>query len=94
MPSLHARVLPVADVAQRAIGEETIAVNLQTGRYHSLNSSGGRMLEELLAGPTVGAALGRLEALYDAPRDTIEHDLLSLCDALAERGLVTFDEGG
>jgi hypothetical protein len=52
------------------------------------------MLDELLAGPTVGAALDRLEEVYDAPRDVLEHDLLELCDTLAERGLVAFADDG
>jgi hypothetical protein len=94
MVSLQARVVPTDDVAHRALGDETVAVNLRTGRYHSLNSSAGRMLEELLAGPTVGAALARLEQLYDVPRETVERDLLALCGALAERGLVAFEEHG
>lgn len=94
MPSLQARVLAAADVTHRELGEEMVAVNLRTGQYHSLNPSAGRMLDELLAGPTVGAALARLEAIYNAPRETLERDLLALCDALAERGLVSFDEHG
>ena len=92
MPSLDARVRPDADVAHRRVGDETVAVNLRTGRYHALNPSAGRMLDELFAGPTVGAALDRLVDRYDAPRETIERDLLELCEGLSERGLVAFDE--
>lgn len=94
MPSLDARVIPVVDVAHREVGGETVAVNLATGRYHALRGSAGKMFEELLAGPTVGAALTRLGALLDAPPDVLERDLLALCDTLAERGLVTFEEHG
>ena len=90
MPSLRSRVIAVGDVSHRRLGDETVAVNLRSGRYHSLNDVGGRMLDELLAGPTVGAALDRLEEVYEAPRDVLERDLLELCDALAERGLVSF----
>jgi hypothetical protein len=94
MPSLEARVVLADDVAHREIGAETVAVNLRTGRYHSLNPSAGRMLEELLAGPTIAAALGRLEATFDAPRDVLERDLLALCDQLAERGLLVIEDDG
>jgi len=94
MPSLTSRVIAVGDVSHRRLGDETIAVNLHTGRYHSLNDVAGRMLDELLDGPTVGAALGRLEEVYDAPRDVLERDLLELCDVLAKRGLVAFADDG
>jgi hypothetical protein len=94
MPSLASRVIAVGDVSHRRLGEETVAVNLRSGQYHSLNDAAGRMLDELLAGPTVGAALDRLEEIYDAPRDVLESDLLELCDVLAERGLVDFADDG
>jgi len=92
MPSLAARVTPVEQVARRDIGGQTVAVHLGTGQYHSLNATAGRMLDELLAGPTVGDALDRLATEYDAPRDRLEQDLLELCDALEGRGLVAFVE--
>ena len=94
MPSLASRVIAVDDVAHRRLGEETVAVNLRSGRYHSLNDVAGRMLDELHAGPTVQAALDRLDAVYDVPRDVLERDLLELCDMLAERGLVAFADDG
>jgi hypothetical protein len=90
VPSLAARVIPAEDVAHREVAGETVAVNLRTGQYHSLNPVAGRMLDELLEGPTVGAALERLDASYDVPREELERDLLELCDALAARGLVGF----
>lgn len=91
MASLDSRIAAAGDVAHREIAEQTVAVNLRTGRYHALNDTGGRMLEELLAGPTVGAAAERLADVYAVERDVLERDLLALCDALAERGLVTVE---
>ncbi|MFL5845920.1 MAG: PqqD family protein [Solirubrobacteraceae bacterium] len=91
MARLDSRVAPVRDVAHREIAEQTVAVNLQTGRYHALNDTGGRMLTELLAGPTVGDAVERLASVYAVQRDVLERDVLALCDALADRGLVTVE---
>ena len=33
-----------AHVAQREFADETVALNLETGRYHGLNSTASRML--------------------------------------------------
>lgn len=81
-------------VVLRHFEEETIVLNLETGKYHGLNLTGGRMVEALADEATVGDAAGRIAAEYDQPVEQIQQDLLQLCTDLATRGLVDLRQGG
>jgi hypothetical protein len=85
---LAARAVVPEHVAQRDFVEQSIAVNLQTGRYHGLNPTASRMIELLDERCTVADAVELLASEFDQPRDVIERDLLGLCRMLAERGLI------
>jgi hypothetical protein len=85
---LAAQVRPAAHVVFRSFVTETVLLNLQTGCYHGLNPTAGRMLEELERRPTVAEAAVRLAREYDQPLEQVERDLCGLCTALAERELV------
>ena len=80
-------------VVYRSFPAETVVLNLQTGRYHGLNPTGGRMLEALEQSPTVSDAAAALAQSYDEPLSAIERDICELCDALHERGLIEIDGG-
>jgi hypothetical protein len=84
--SCAARV--ASGVVFRTFVEETVMLNLATGRYHGLNPTAGRMLEELERQPTIADAARRVAAEYGRPLHEVERDLSGLCSALAERGLV------
>lgn len=75
-------------VVFRAFPGETVALNLQTGKYHGLNPVAGRMVEVLAASGDVDAAVTVLAGEYEQPRETIEADVRSLCEDLSQRGLV------
>ncbi|HEY2767346.1 MAG TPA: PqqD family protein [Solirubrobacteraceae bacterium] len=82
-------------VVCRSFVAETVVLNLQTGQYHGLNPTAGRMLEALQAAPTVGAAVPELAAQYGVAQEQIERDLLALAGGLLERGLIeTVDDAG
>jgi hypothetical protein len=67
---------------------------LETGQYHGLNETGGRMLELLKeVDGQVGEATARLAEEYGVEREEIESDLAEFCAALADRGLVEVGEG-
>ena len=68
--------------------EETVVLNLRTGRYHGLNTTGGVMLEVVCASPTIAEAAKRLSAEYGQPVAVLEEDLGAFCRALAERDLL------
>ena len=75
-------------VVYRAFVKETVVLNLQTGKYHGLNATGGRMLEVLERATTVADAAQRLANEYGRPVDEIESDLCDFCRDLMERGLI------
>lgn len=75
-------------VIYRELPLQTVVLNLQTGRYHGLNPSYGRMLSVLTDGRTVAAAARTVADRYGEPRARIEHDLCELCGGLRERGMV------
>ena len=72
----------------RSFVNETVLLNLESGRYFGVNPTGGRMLEELVNADTVAAALERLCDHYGRPPSEIESDLHSFCDDLTSRGLL------
>lgn len=85
---LAARVRLPQHVVCRSFVAETVVLNLQTGRYHGLNPTAGRMLEALQAAPTVGSAIPELAGEYNVEQEQIQRDLLALASGLLERGLI------
>lgn len=76
-------------VVYRAFEAETLLLNLESGQYHGLNQTGGRMLEVLKeTGGTIREAVGQLAQEYDVERDVIEPDMAEFCQLLVERGLI------
>ena len=75
-------------VVYRPFVKETVVLNLQTGKYHGLNPTGGRMLEVLERSETIGAAAQQLAEEYGGPLETLQADLCDFCRDLLERGLI------
>jgi DNA-binding transcriptional regulator GbsR (MarR family) len=76
-------------VVYRSFQAETLLLNLQTGRYHGVNGTGGRLLE--LLEPSQGRLAPAVAALaeeYGVSFDEIASDLATFCSELEERGLV------
>lgn len=80
-------------VVYREFVNETVVLNLETGSYHGLNPSGGKMLESLKAASTVQEAAAALADYYGRPLPEIEEDLCVFCLGLHERGLVELEDG-
>jgi Coenzyme PQQ synthesis protein D (PqqD) len=85
---LAARVSVPDHVVYRDFAEETVILNLESGMYHGLNQTAARMLEVLRASPTVGGAIDELASEFGQPPETIRGDVVTLCQALADRGLI------
>ena len=75
-------------VVYRKFAEDTVALNLQTGRYHGLNPTAATMVEILCAAPNVAAAAERLAPEWDVAPDVLLADMLELCEGLERRGLI------
>jgi hypothetical protein len=85
---LAARIRLPQHVVHRSFVAETVMLNLNTGQYHGLNRTAGRMLEALENAPTAGAIVPELAREYNVEPAQIESDLISLCSGLIERGLI------
>jgi hypothetical protein len=76
------------NIAYRNFAAETVVLNLDTGKYHGLNPTGGRMLEVLDQAPTVRDAVQQLAQEYGRPVEEIEQDVADFCAHLEERRIV------
>jgi Coenzyme PQQ synthesis protein D (PqqD) len=89
---LNAVVRVPETTVYRAFVAETVVLNLETGLYHGLNPTAGRMLELLDELGSVKETLDRLVKEYDAPRDQLEQDLAGFCQDLVSRKLVQIEQ--
>lgn len=80
-------------VVHRSFPTETVVLNLQTGKYHGLNPTAGRMLEVLVAEGSPRASAAAVAEEYEQPVEATERDICDLCKALLERGLIEIDGG-
>ncbi len=78
-------------VVNRAFPAEMVVLNLNTGQYHGLNPTAGRMLELMQECASVGEAVDRAAEEYEQPREEIERDMRELCAGLLERELIELD---
>ena len=62
-------------VVFRAFVEETVVLNLESGRYHGLNPTAGRMLELLGELGEVDVVAKRIAEETGAPADRVREDL-------------------
>ncbi|HKP21795.1 MAG TPA: PqqD family protein [Thermoleophilaceae bacterium] len=88
---LRAAVNIPQHVVYRSFAQETVVLNLQTGTYHGLNQTAGRMLEVLEEKPSVALAARTLADEFRRPVNEIESDLAQFCDQLAARGLLEIE---
>jgi hypothetical protein len=88
---LDVAVVVPEHVIFRSFAEETVALNLQTGTFHGLNRTAGRMVELAARGHLVREAVPMLAAEYGVPEERIASDLEGLLRSLIDRGLVEID---
>lgn len=89
---LHASLRVPQHVVYRPLAEETVVLNLETGQYHGLNLSAGRMLETLDKFGSCSQAAAVLAEEFGEPLAQIEDDLTKFCLALLDRGLIAIDD--
>ena len=89
--SATAKVLVPQHVVFRSFPTETVVLNLETGKYHGLNPTAGRMLEALARAGSVRRAAAIVAREYGQPQGAIETDMCDLCQLLLGRGLVEID---
>ena len=87
-PALDALVRIPNHVVYRSFVQETVVLNLETGRYHGLNPTAGQMLSALDKAGSIRGALQSLNETFPTAGDRLEHDLLTFCESAQQRGLV------
>jgi hypothetical protein len=89
----EAKITVPQHVVYRSFPSETVVLNLNTGKYHGLNATAGRMLDALAKAPSVRAAAAAVADGYEQPQALVEQDMCELCRLLLDRGLVEIDGG-
>jgi hypothetical protein len=87
-PVLSATVRIPEHVVHRSFVSETVVLNLRTGKYHSANPTGGRMLDVLEDCESLGEAAELLADDFDVPLERVTEDLVRFCRDLEERSLI------
>lgn len=75
-------------VVFRDFVSETVLLNIQTGQYHGLNPTAGRMLSVLDRVNGVREAAEQLAGEFGQPLARIQEDLSELCEGLLARNLL------
>ena len=75
----------------RSFSRETVALNLQTGKFHGLNATAGRMVEVAARARCARHAVRQLAQEYQVSDEQIAADLADLLRLLLDRGLIELD---
>ncbi len=89
---LNAKIRVPQHVVYRSFPSETVVLNLQTGKYHGLNPTAGRMLKAMEEADTVLDAAVKAAHDFEQPQTNTEKDMSDLCQALLKRGLIELEE--
>jgi hypothetical protein len=72
--------------------EGAVLLNLERGRYQSLNGTGAAIWKEISGGASSDEVVTRLCDRYPAiPKERLESDVQTFLSQLAARGLVTLE---
>jgi Coenzyme PQQ synthesis protein D (PqqD) len=91
---LDERIRIPRHVVHRAFAGEVVVLDLNNGRYHGLNPTGGRIFELLASSGTAREAAEALSREYDRPLDELERHVCDFCAALLRQGLVEMNGRG
>ncbi len=82
------------NVVYRRFVAETVLLNLNTGKYHGINPSGGYLLELLEKLGSVEQVAATLAREYGLPLERAVDDLCDLCVELEQRDLLVLSSSG
>jgi hypothetical protein len=86
--SFSYRVLVAPDVLDRAMGDETVLMNLSTQAYLGLDAVGTRVWSALRDSGSIEEAYQRLCGEYDVDPRRLRHDLVDFLGQLEREGLI------
>ena len=82
------RLTPLPHVVAAAQGGRTVLLDVERGRYYTLDEVGGRIWGLLGEGSTRAAIVDALRREYDVEASRVEADVASLLAQLRDAGLV------
>jgi coenzyme PQQ synthesis protein D (PqqD) len=85
----HAELSAAADVVSRRLEDEVVLVNLRSNRIFSLNRTGARYWELLLAGNRRAEIKTQLAGEFGVEPDDVAREIEKLEQELVSEGLVT-----
>ena len=86
--NLSDKVTIPAQVMARAVGDETVILDLANGTYYGLDPVGARIWQLLAEGQSLVQVCEAMLAEYDVAREDIERDVAALGQALLDKNLV------
>lgn len=89
---MHVRV--PAEVVAREIDGEAVLLNLATGIYFGLNSTGTRIWRALVENGSPQDAIRALLREYEVAGDQLQRDVSRLVEELVSKGLLLVDREG
>ncbi len=95
MLALSSFVVPnEQQVAAKVMDGEAILINLATGTYYSMPATGGFIWSLIEKKMSLDDIVRTLATTYDADRPQLEADVMKLCQALCDEGLLTIATEG
>ena len=85
---LDTRLTVPPQVLSRAVGDETVLLNLESGIYFGLDGVGKLIWEAVSAGSNLGSAVNAVVAEYEVDESQAAADVLEFAGTLVERGLL------
>ena len=86
-PSSKITISP--NVVSRAVGDETVILDLESGTYFGLDSIGARVWQMMGEGKTLSEICDVMVDEYDVSRETLEQDAVRLASELAAKRLIS-----
>ena len=75
------------EVLFRELDDEAVLLNLKTGVYFGLNSTGLRIWQLIVEGRSLEQVLEMMRGEYEVDGQVVERDLLDWCRQLCAQGL-------
>jgi coenzyme PQQ synthesis protein D (PqqD) len=79
---------PSADVTATALDKETVILNLETGRYYTLNRVGSAIWEQMTGDRSLAAILAGICQRFDVTEEVARQGLVALVSRLRQENLI------
>jgi hypothetical protein len=83
------QLTPSPEAMVRIVGDESVVLDLASGRYLGMNPVGTRVWELLATGSTPGAAVSTLLGEFDVEESVLRKDVSAFVGELINLGLVS-----